>query len=321
MFQKTIDAAKCTSCMQCEAVCTNSRVIAQGENGLPEFRYDSRCIYCGHCLAICPEGAIRFTPLQEPTVQDGLYLAKTAETVADTAAPSPDSMFDFLCSTRSNRIFNTNPVERGKVERVVDAMARAASAGNEQNRNFTVVTAPETLQALEQALTEHYAKTLKALRNPVSRTIFIWLYALRAGKQNAGTLETKTIPLKQRCQLMKSILQDAIPAADSAISYLKHAPALILVTRGEKNSSMHKVFYRGDASISATYGILMAKALGLASCWMGLLEIALSRNTKLGQLIGLKPGEKLDAAFVLGYSDLHWRRIPPRGPVKITWLP
>ncbi|MBN1776925.1 MAG: nitroreductase family protein [Clostridiales bacterium] len=321
MFLKTIDPDKCTSCMQCEAVCTNSQVIVQNEEGLPEFRFDTRCIYCGHCLAICPEDAITFTPLQEPDEEAGTYVAKTVSLASGASVFSPDSVFEFLCSTRSTRIFNTRPVEREKLQTIVDAMARAASAGNEQNRNFCIVTAPQTLDALEQALAQHYAKSLKALRKPVSRTVFIWIGALRAGKQNIGTLETAKMPFKQRRQLMQSILKDAIPTTDSSFSYLKHAPALILVTRGEKYSTMHKEFYRGDASISATFGILMAKALGLASCRMGLLEIALAQDPKLGRLVKLKPGERLDAAVAFGYADLHWRRIPPRGPVRVVWLP
>ena len=116
------------------------------------------------------------------------------------------------------------------------------------------------------------------------------------------------------------MLREVMPDSESSLSYLKMAPALILITRGKKNNRMHKSFYRGDACIAATYGIFMAKALGLASCWIGLLQIALSQNKQLGALLGLKPGEQLDAVVTVGYSDIAWHRLPPRGPVEVTWM-
>lgn len=316
MFAKTIDFSKCTSCMQCEAICTNSRVIIQNDSGRPEFRYDGKCIYCGHCLAICPEGAITFTPTDAVSTQENAYYAKTLEQNAGESPLNSNVVFNFLCAARSNRIFLNQTVEHEKLETVVDAMVRSASAGNEQNRNFYVISNPDTLGRLEQAIEAHFEKKLKAIRNPVSRALFLFFGALRAGRQNISALETSKMPLKKRYALMQAILRDALPKHGSAFSYLKQAPVLILITRGEKDSSMHKSFYRGDACIAATYGLLMAKALRLASCWMGLAEIAFSQNAQLGQLVKLKPGERVDAAVALGYSDLIWRRMPPRVRLK-----
>ena len=83
---------------------------------------------------------------------------------------------------------------------------------------------------------------------------------------------------------------------------------------------MHKSFYRGDVSIAATYGILAAKALGLASCWLGLCEIAMNQNKSIGQSLGIPEGERVDGAVAFGYSDHVWKQAPPRGPVKAVWL-
>lgn len=321
MFSKSIDFGKCTGCMQCQGICTNSQVIVRNDEGKPEFRYESKCIFCGHCLAICPEGAITFTPLQDLNAKDGFYFAETAEQNQSLPPLSAESVFDFLGSTRSNRIFKDQPVEHEKLETIVDAMVRAASAGNEQNRNYYVLSNPETLDQLEKALAAHFEKKLRSFRSPVSQTVFAYFGALRAGKQNMGTIETTQMPFRKRYRLMRSVLKEALPEPGSPFSYLKQAPVAILITEGKKDNSMHKAFYRGDACIAATYGVLMAKALGLASCWMGLLEIALSQNAGLGQWIGLKPGERTLAALVVGYSDIVWHRLPPRGPVEITWLP
>ena len=82
---------------------------------------------------------------------------------------------------------------------------------------------------------------------------------------------------------------------------------------------MHKPFYKGDIRIAGTYGILMAKALGLASCWMGLLEIAMGKDKKIAKFMKIGEKEKIGGALVLGYSDTKWNCYPPRGPSKVLW--
>jgi len=319
MFIKSIDYEKCNACMLCQSICTNSKVIAPNAAGKPEFLHDIRCIYCGHCLAVCPQGAITFTPVPASEPQNAAYYADTIERSAEHPAIQTEDVFDFLCSTRSNRIFLRRPVERMKLETIIDAMVRSSSAGNEQNRNFYVLTNPETLDRIERKLKEHYDRKLKMALNPVSRALYSFVTALHAGKQAASS-GTPKLSLAKRYRLAKSMLREVMPDSESSLSYLKMAPALILITRGKKNNRMHKSFYRGDACIAATYGIFMAKALGLASCWIGLLQIALSQNKQLGALLGLKPGEQLDAAVTVGYSDIAWHRLPPRGPVEVTWM-
>ena len=319
MYVKSIDYAKCTACMLCQSICANSRVIASNAEGKPEFRHDIRCIYCGHCLAVCPQGAITFTAAPDCAARDAAYYAETVERAAGCAAIPAEDVFDFLSATRSSRIFLRRPVERGKLETVLDAMVRSASAGNEQNRNFRVLTHPETLDQIEQNLKEYYDQKVKLINNPASRALHSFVTAFRTGKQ-AVPAGTPRLSFAKRYHAAQSMLKEILPGPALSFSYLKQAPALILITRGKRNGRMHRAFYRGDACIAATYGILMAKALGLASCWIGLLQIALSQNKRLGALLGLKPGEQLDAAVAVGYSEITWHRLPPRGPVEITWM-
>ena len=63
----------------------------------------------------------------------------------------------------------------------------------------------------------------------------------------------------------------------------------------------------------------MAKALGLASCWMGLLEIALDKDRKIGEAMHIASHECVGGALVLGYSDTDWVSYPPRGPAVPVW--
>ena len=58
---KLIDEKKCIGCGKCVSDCvTHYLVMSEDETGKrkPTFNNRSRCIDCGHCNAICPQGAI-----------------------------------------------------------------------------------------------------------------------------------------------------------------------------------------------------------------------------------------------------------------------
>ena len=307
MLIKTIDKDKCTSCMACEAICTNSRVIEKGADGYPEFVRDMACIYCGHCFAVCPEQAISFG------FAGGSPDEKTAEGRPidyPKGMPDAETMEDFLFSVRSDRLYSDKPVEKEKIEKVVEAMMRASSAGNEQNKRYYVFTDGAKLAEIEKMQKEYYHKLLQKFNSPLA--IKMTAYSI---SKNA---KSKDIPFKQLYKQNVELLSSGSLLDNSDVSYLKGAKVLILMTYEDK-SGMHKAFYKGDVRIAGTYGMLMAKALGLGSCWMGLLEIAMGKDKKIAEFMKIGSGEKVGGALILGYSDTKWVQIPPRGPAKLVW--
>jgi hypothetical protein len=79
------------------------------------------------------------------------------------------------------------------------------------------------------------------------------------------------------------------------------------------------IFVKNDAGIAAAYRTLMAKGLGTSTCLLGLKEIAINKSKMIKQSLGIGEHEHIDAALALGYSNLVWHQIPPRGPVKVVW--
>jgi nitroreductase/NAD-dependent dihydropyrimidine dehydrogenase PreA subunit len=315
MFKKSIDYEVCDSCMLCENICTNSRVIAANAEGLPEFAHDERCIRCGHCLAICPRGAITFTVGGQ--IPEDSYVAKTQEMKA-AALPGEGALLEFLSSTRSSRLFLDKPVEIEKITKVLDAMVRAPSAGNEQNRRFYLLAGKDKIEDAENRVREHYSRMTKAYQSPVMSRVLACMSAMNTGKR--PELPASKLPFKERYRLFRAILASTTPQEDERFTYLKRAGAVVIVTTDPGKGMMHKPFYRGDACIAVTYGTLAARAVGLESCWMGLLEMALNRNAKIRDALGIRRGERVDGALALGYSGTKWMRLPPRGPVNVTWL-
>ena len=309
MISKIIDLEKCTSCMKCEAICTNSRVIEKNDDGYPVFAHDARCIYCGHCFAICPEKAISFQNSSSGDIHEEIWTDGDLISYPDSGF-NEDHIRNFLYAMRSERLYSEKPVEKEKIAKVIEAMMMASCAGNEQNKQYYVLTDSAKLGEIEALQRQYYAKLLKMYDNPFAKKMAALAVSLSS--------QNKTQPFKERYAANLKTLSEGLTFDTSKTSYLKGASALIVITYDHK-SGMHRSFYKGDATIAATYGILMAKALGLASCWMGLLEIAAKKDQKICEALSLASGEKIGAAFILGYSDTKWVQYPPRGPAKIVW--
>lgn len=327
MFRKSIDYDTCTACMLCERICTNSRVIQKNDQGKPEFKFDYKCIYCGHCLAICPVQAITFEPVIQAEHAELYFVAEPVQ--LDPAAMIPDAaaVYSLLGSNRSNRIYLDRPVSKDEIEKILDIMVRAPSAGNEQNRKYYILDDKEKLGDLEERLKAHYQKTLMIYKNPLLLRLVSLTSTLNTSKTNKKNKQTanpeastaQQPSMKSLYQFYKNLFQNEIFKDNAQISYLHGAPVAFIITSDPKAGLMHKGFYKGDVTIAATYGTLMAKALGLSTCWSGLLEMAVNKDRQLKKTLGINEKERVDSAFVLGYSNLEWQQMPPRGPASIVW--
>lgn len=96
---------------------------------------------------------------------------------------------------------------------------------------------------------------------------------------------------------------------------LRGAPSLVLATaaadfgRGRENS----VF-------SLAYLELYAPAIGLGSCWAGILEaFALDGNSPLLKLFHIPEGKKITGAVMVGYPQYSYKRLVDRNPLDVTF--
>jgi len=127
----SVDQEKCNRDGICVAECP-ARIIQMASSEdypKPVSDADQYCLACGHCVAVCPQGALSLnwlTPDDCPTVrQDMALTAEQAE--------------QFLRSRRSIRTFKDQSVERDKLEKLLEIAGYAPSAKNQQPWHWLVV--------------------------------------------------------------------------------------------------------------------------------------------------------------------------------------
>jgi nitroreductase/NAD-dependent dihydropyrimidine dehydrogenase PreA subunit len=140
----TIDTEKCAGCGSCASVCTNHIIsIKEGK-----ARVRNNCLKCGHCYAICPQKAI------------SLGDDETEEVSGQPAFVDAAALRRHLKLRRSIRRYKNIPVEKEKIEKILDAGRITPTASNAQNVRYIVIQ--DEINSIEDAVLKQY----NALKKP-----------------------------------------------------------------------------------------------------------------------------------------------------------
>ena len=224
-----IDKNKCKKDGICASECPTAIIRLKDENSVPAIIPDSEelCLICGHCVAVCPYGALNHTrvPIEEcPSIETDLVL-------------NEKQAIQFLRSRRSIRVFKDKEVEKEKIQNLIEISRYAPTAGNSQLVEWLVITDKNKIHALSGMVVE-------------------WVRDVVAGKT------------QRAAPPYMALFITAWDAGYDAV--LRSAPALI-VAYAQKEASNGMV----DLTLALAYLDLMAPAMGLGTCWAGLLQGAL----------------------------------------------
>lgn len=126
-----VDQSKCKQDGICVADCPR-RIIQMEEDGYPFIAPEDElyCMICGHCVAICPHGAMDLAEMPRetcPEIDRGLALNWEQAT-------------QFLRSRRSIRIYKDKEVDRETLQRLIEMARYAPTASNSQTIHWTVIS-------------------------------------------------------------------------------------------------------------------------------------------------------------------------------------
>ena len=120
-----INEEKCIGCGLCVKDCPSSYLHL--DNGKAHANTVG-CIECGHCYAICPQAAIKILN----------YDCKD-EAIVPMTEISSDTLLAAMKSRRTVRQFTDQPVEKEKIQKILEAGRYSPTGGNSQNVTYTIL--------------------------------------------------------------------------------------------------------------------------------------------------------------------------------------
>lgn len=133
-----INAAKCTGCGVCLYGCSGRVFEYQGGKAIIPEGANERCIYCGHCVCLCPVDAISLSTMSPsdvvPIVRDRL--------------PSTEQFAELVKYRRSVRHYRREPVKQSDLDQLFEIVRWAPTAKNLLKTKWIVVNHPDTVHRL-----------------------------------------------------------------------------------------------------------------------------------------------------------------------------
>jgi len=140
-----VDRGKCEKEGFCVEVCP-ARILEMDEEKGPQVTPGGApfCIGCGHCVAVCPHGAL-------DNVRNFL---KDQEPLEKLPVVEPETAMAFLRSRRSIRCYLPEPLPRDEVIRLLQAARYAPSGHNSQGLSYLVVQGDGPLNRMKEIVVE-----------------------------------------------------------------------------------------------------------------------------------------------------------------------
>jgi nitroreductase/NAD-dependent dihydropyrimidine dehydrogenase PreA subunit len=188
----------------------------------------------------------------------------------------------FLRSRRSVRVFKAKPVEKEKIRKLIEVARYAPTGGNSQMIEWVAITDKSRLKKIA-GLTADWVRELAKDPKAVAAAPYLSMI---------------------------------VAAWDAGFdSVLRNAPAIIA-------ASVSGAVFSGqiDATIAMTYLDLMAPALGLGTCWAGLLQGAMTGSPSLKAEMGIPADHPYHYPMMVGYNNAKYYRVPERKAPKIVFI-
>jgi nitroreductase/NAD-dependent dihydropyrimidine dehydrogenase PreA subunit len=134
----TVDNTKCKKDRLCVMECPMAIPEMKDKTGCPEPAKgrEKLCLNCGHCVAVCPAGALSLETMK----------SDECEPVSSNWNPGYEAIDSYLKYRRAIRKFKKDPVEKDKLLKLINMATYAPSGHNARPVEWTVISERENVK-------------------------------------------------------------------------------------------------------------------------------------------------------------------------------
>ena len=288
-----IDPDLCNGCGLCVDVCPSDTLSMV--DGLARVTGD-QSIHCGHCAAICPEGAVTVRGVDA----DALVLStlENRDEWLDYGRFDAAALVQLMRSRRSCRLFTDDPVPQEVLEDLIKIGMTAPTGTNSQAWTFTILPDREAVMQLGAEISEFFRKLIKMAGNPAIRLLARLMRKRELDEFYRDYYET-----------VKEALQEYDETGRDRLFH--GAPAVIAIGMRPGASCPCE-----DALMASQNILLAAHAIGYGTCMIGFAVEAMKNSPGIKTKIGIPKKEPVYAVIAVGKPREPFQR--PAGRKKLA---
>lgn len=289
-----IDKKLCNGCGLCISVCKDFSLLIKNNKAEVVANSLFGCIACGHCMMICPKGAI--TIEGRCSSPDDLIEIPSREEAA-----SPEALLALLQRRRSTREFKDIPVEKELISKIIDAAQTAPMGLPPSDVHLLVFDNKEKVRAFSK----DFCAYLENLKWMVSDT-FITLMRPFWGKANSEMFKGFIKPCV-------NVFTEQMKKGVNLVTY--DAP-VALYFYGSPYSDP------ADPIVAATYAMLAAESHGLGTCMIGSIHPFLQNGgaaKHFREKHGIRYKSREGIFVIMGYPAVKYQKSIKRTFAAVDW--
>jgi nitroreductase/NAD-dependent dihydropyrimidine dehydrogenase PreA subunit len=272
----TIDKEKCIECHRCLDACPIVRVV--GFKSIEDELLGYVCLQCGGCMAVCPQGAISVSGLPPATPVGEI--------------PPGGQVLNLIKVRRSVRAFKEEKVKQEDWDQLLEAVKYSPVGHNAQYVDVMIVESPEVLQEISRIGMDLSKTTAMFINKPVFRRIFKRML----GKHTFSVFSKIALFYDQQKE-----------AFEQGLDPILFNPPALMIFLAPETEQMGRV----EANMAAQTVALYAPALGLGTCYSGIVMVLFSSsNAAIKKVVPVPRGYEVYSALIIGYPK-HTRRFIP----------